>query len=368
MEILEQSCEELQNKIETLKLQEHVQKQNWRTRSVPSLTELNPSELPARYKRYDYLGFPVSDDHLWRKPRFTENREVRDLKSVVRNVKEQLGMEQRKRCDMEAEISYLYHENHNLENKIIKLEKDLARIGTLESELQAMEIKSGKLCKSCGDRLETASLLDEPDIALEHDDLDNISNGELIRLKNGGSAFGSRESLNTLGLEIEEDSIIVVPTKEITDIDSLQTPSREKSDSDKGDTSVSILGELEDQYKKLVSKYEALVEAKSKRSQAKDITIETHDICSLTPLSTAKRPSTLSIQKEPIQNEAHYASQCQIYGRRAGLDFRSPMDPTERHFENGPPEYKRLFKEIFDTLRRSVLYEDDNSDHAKVKK
>jgi len=58
------------------------------------------------------------------------------------------------------------------------------------------------------------------------------------------------------------------------------------------------------------------------------------------------RHLVLSNQTEPLG-----------HGRRSLDVHSSPLDVIERHFENGPPEYKRLFKEIFDTLRRSVVYE-----------
>jgi hypothetical protein len=44
-------------------------------------------------------------------------------------------------------------------------------------------------------------------------------------------------------------------------------------------------------------------------------------------------------------------------GRPRDLPLPTPdpaLDPTEGHFDNGPPEYKRLFREIFETLRRSA--------------
>ncbi len=45
------------------------------------------------------------------------------------------------------------------------------------------------------------------DVDIEHDDVDLPgSRARLLRLKSGGSAYGSRESLQNLGLETDEVS------------------------------------------------------------------------------------------------------------------------------------------------------------------
>ena len=236
--------------------------------------------------------------------------------------------------------------------QLTQLEQEQSRIGALENELQVVEIESGKICKLCGVKLNQNVKADESiDLDIEHDDLDTkgLPNGQLIRLKNGGSAFGSRESLNMMGLEAEDDSP-TISSRDFHDFDSLITPSRAPTGSVKA--SDSLLGELEEQYRRLVYKYESLIEAKAKRDQElgpQDGEAEEEEEGAI-----GARPASLSISKE-----------VQTVNRRS-LIFKSPIDPCDAHFEHGPPEYKMLFKEIFDTLRKSVVVEDEIMNKAKM--
>jgi len=273
------------------------------------------------------------------------------LKTTINNLKEQLTMERRKKYDMEKELSIVLADNQNLEVKLQQLEQEQSRIGALENELQVVEIESGKICKLCGVKLNQDIKQEESvDLDIEHDDLDTtgLPNGQLIRLKKGGSAFGSRESLNMMGLEAEDDSP-TISSRDFHDFDSLITPSRAPTGSVKA--SDSLLGELEEQYKRLVYKYESLIEAKAKRDQElggqEEEEVEEE-------AATGGRPASLSISKE-----------VQTINRRS-LIFKSPIDPCDAHFEHGPPEYKMLFKEIFDTLRKSVVFEDELMNKSKM--
>jgi len=83
----------------------------------------------------------------------------------------------------------------------------------------------------------------------------------------------------------------------------------------------SLLAELEEQYRRLVIRYESLIEAKTAAASHSDVA-KAADV-------GAGRPQDLSLPSS---------------------------DPTEGHFDRGPPEYKRLFSEIFKTLHRSAEY------------
>lgn len=83
----------------------------------------------------------------------------------------------------------------------------------------------------------------------------------------------------------------------------------------------SLLAELEEQYRRLVIRYESLIEAKTAAASHSDV-VKAADV-------GAGRPQDLNLPSS---------------------------DPTEGHFDRGPPEYKRLFSEIFKTLHRSAEY------------
>ena len=142
------------------------------------------------------------------------------------------------------------------------------------------------------------------------------------------------------------------------DVESLVTPSREDAPkvTDECCAGKSILSELEEQYSRLVKKYEHLVEQKEKRSSLCLEPEESDEPKVFAPPTTVRRVKVARPESLPVDTEA------EVVRRRPKphLDLRSPVNPAERHFDNGPPEYKKLFQEIFDTLRRSVVYEDES--------
>ncbi len=246
------------------------------------------------------------------------------------------------------------------------------------------------------------------DVDIEHDDVDLPPGprARLLRLKSGGSAYGSRESLQNLGLETDDDA----PDLRLRDFEdppelSLKTPSTEKAlpdfsqepENEDLDYSVTLLSELEDQYKVLVVKYEAMIEAKSKR-QTRDIGEGTSDMHPTRGTDHAPgapkggaRPRGLNLDAQsagteaPLEmvNKASSASSALAASRTAAallstpplptlgaaptvihrsspFDLRSPINAADQSlYGTSPPEYKMLFKEIFETLRRSVVYDDE---------
>ncbi|ESN95028.1 hypothetical protein HELRODRAFT_193720 [Helobdella robusta] len=189
--------------------------------------------------------------------------------------------------------------------------------------------------------LKTTSLASaNNEMKVEHD-LDRLPRGKVVRLKNGGSAYGSRESLNMMGLEVlEEDatpSVEVCSTILASDMArrAFETKDREERDAAR----FCLLGELEEQYQMLVSRYESLIESKQKSNQTDRSTQYNVEGSMSTSTSTTTTSGNTSMVRS--------------------LDLTSPLDPTEGRFDHGPPEYKRLFKEIFQTLRKSRVYDEE---------
>ena len=335
MSTLEEKYGEAQSNIDELTTERNQrQKRAQRTWSVPTLPADADSDGLTSCTRFDQ--------------QIIENEEQRRRSDHIRQLKLQLHTEKTRRCDLEKELGILVQENQTLAADRGVYETQGQRVLQLERELETALLNMEQLCR----RKTTDNPDDESGELLEHDlnDLRDIPHGELLRLKNGGSAYGSRESLNLIGLETEdgigEVCSFIVGSKRSSD--SPSSPSNDDSSEAgiKTVDSVSILGELEEQYRKLVKKYESVIEVKNQARSSHDVDTETN-----TEPTAAAKPSELAVES---------TAQTSYWN----LDLRSPIDPTDHHFENGPPEYKRLFKEIFDTLRRSIVYEDGRVVHS----
>ena len=334
MSTLEEKCEESQLTIDELtaeksRRQERVQ----RTYSVPSLPCDGSGDHDGliNCERFDQ--------------QIIQKEEQRRRNDTIRQLKQQLQTETKRRCELEKELNVLEEENQDQAADREAYEERSQRVLELERDLETAQLNSELLCNDCG-RKTTDATGNDSGALLEHDlkDLRDIPHGRMLRLKNGGSAYGSRESLNLIGLETE-DGIGEVCAYLINAKRSPDSPLSPGND-DVDETgvgnldSVSILGELEEQYRKLVMKYESLIDVKNKARSSRDVEVAPNP----EPTPAAK-PRNLDVQT---------SAQTSCWN----LDLRSPIDPTDHHFENGPPEYKRLFKEIFDTLRRSVDFEE----------
>jgi len=201
---------------------------------------------------------------------------------------------------------------------------DTSDTKTIENTATESSRSHESVCKECKKKIGSAPQpFSEP---YEHDleELPGGSGGKLVRLKNGGSAFGSRDSLYRIGLEPDDTT----PGREVcsailaASFQSAQSAAEESELSASGGSGGgSLLAELEEQYRRLVVRYESLIEAK-----------------------------TSSVGMSDAAKAGDAAA-----GRPHDLNLPS-SDPTEGHFDRGPPEYKRLFSEIFKTLRRSAEY------------
>ncbi|ELU00389.1 hypothetical protein CAPTEDRAFT_192483 [Capitella teleta] len=341
VETLESRCDDLTSQVTELKSQERKQRvHDKRTWSEPSLVDLPDNHPTSYHDAYDFLGFPNT---FRSKP---PSKEVQDLKETLRNLRREVNMLKRKQDDTDEELNQQREENQTLEAKINELQDEQRTREEFEEHR-----RTSMMCRECGGRLNSVDGFGEQNL-IEHD-LSEIPHGEVHRLKNGGSAYGSRESLNMIGLQTEGNTPTVEIVRDILAADFEDAGTEEKKasgeDSPTGGAGRSILGELEEQYRRLVTRYETLIEIKNtKRAEdekklSKDTAVQADDM-QPRPVETV-RPTQLSIPSSATAEQV--------------LDFRSPLDPIEGRFENGPPEYKRLFKEIFETLRRSVVYDDD---------
>jgi hypothetical protein len=227
---------------------------------------------------------------------------------------------ERGRCrQVEAELASCMAENRDLSVQVQELQSMVERNKAAPmEERHKSPVDSSPAAVVCS---ECKKLIGPPPFSepYEHD-LEELprGTGKVVRLKNGGSAFGSRDSLYRIGLEPDD----ATPGREVCSailaagFQQVQSPDDKRRSTEFGGGS--LLAELEEQYRKLVVRYETLIETKGGNANQQD--------CG------------------KLSNGAN---------RPQDLPLNSP-DPTAGHFDNGPPEYKRLFREIFETLRRSA--------------
>ena len=365
---LELRCDELQAKVEQYKIDETKRKKSEkRTWSVPNLTKSSP--YSKVFGNDEFLGFPASDSVWHKNKQHASDNEIKELRETVKILKVQLGTAHRKREELDNEVAQLENINKSMTERIEDFERfqEETRNDSFQQELE--ELKKGPqeevegLCKECGGMLKMPIAAGVTREELIEHDIEEIPGGQMMRLKNGGSAYGSRESLNMIGLEtitptLESCGEILAAAARET-AEEMDNLSKQCDDSEQfvpaRKKEVSLLGELEEQYRSLVKKYENLIEAKTKRSLAKEaFTQDNLDIATIaTPRDPKGRPMSLYMPRDaaPAPNPNWRKSAC--------LDLTSPADPTDGHFSQGPPEYKKLFREIFETLKRSYSCAED---------
>ena len=331
---LEERCDEFEATISELTaLTKTRSLKTQRTWSVPSLPDANTTLQP--YAEVDYIDATMRDS--WARRLFADGEELGRRGHVIRDLRDELREERARRAAVETRLTSAAH---GLDEERHVTEEQRRRIGEMEAAFAEREEARGcRGCRGCGGGGGggggggSSGGGGNSDL-VEHDLRDLPPHGELVRLRNGGSAYGSRESLHQLGLLDPDDC----STPRAGDGYSMSDGAAWWTD--EADTTVdgargSLLGELEAQYTVLVRKYEALLEAKSKHCIARDIATQ----------KNYSRPPDERAAATPWNS----------------LDLRSPVDPTKACFQHRDPQYRELFREIFDTLRRSLVQDEGAS-------
>ncbi|XP_050394071.2 cerebellar degeneration-related protein 2 [Patella vulgata] len=305
VESLDQKVEDLQHKIEDLKAKEvAVQKQDKRrATSLASLNDTNdkPNNYYIENLRWTY------NDQFKNLPLNPYEKEIKRLQDQVHKLKTNQMIERRQTEDLEVELALAMHENQTLEDKVRSLEDKLEKLNTdIQEENLRQEIKKAlgpdKIsCRFC-ERPDDTEILDD----LEHDDLKLRSAGKAVKLESGGSLYGSMESVNVVASDAEE--IVTKDTDE--------------------DASLSILNELETQYKTLFSKYEDVIQGRAKRLSGEFDAVE------------EKCRKLSSVSHKEVQTLINLTLN-KDYGQEPGQ----------------PPPYKAIFKDLFATLKKSRIDE-----------
>ena len=227
MEQIEKNHEQLSQshaklKRETKSIQEHNEVLTESLQSLVEKCDQYKSEMESLKRENTQLQRQLSSTQTPVEPVVVEQVEnkfensekvendIQDLSVVIKELKFEQDLEKSMREELENELSDLIIENQNLEQKLRLFAK--------------------------GNR---SSLAEE-----FNDDMNNGAEDEVVR-----------KTLDEVEIEMDEgcsnDSFVIVEEQEVLELDS--NPSMEQCD-------ISFLGELDQQYRELVEKYNALVE------------------------------------------------------------------------------------------------------------
>lgn len=304
---MEVKNEEQQKKIDELISAERLREKAERrkTMSVPSLHEIN-------YEDFFPTNFPSWTNNQYKQGLHLNpyETEIRKLQDTVRKLRTQQAIEKRKREEFEIEVAVMIEDNQNLESKVEELETRLIETNKLEAELKQLQLRSEKVCRRCGNEIKPCLPAGVLGKEVEHDEPYMTSEGKIARLEDGGSVYGSNESIHKVLME-----------------------TREQLSGNGVQSSVSILSELESQYYALCQKYEALLQHKIRRSR---VGVDAED-------DEADR--NFRVSHKEVQTLLVNLHRCVEVNSDTGDSVTSP------------PAYRSLFKDIFATLRKSRIEE-----------
>ncbi|XP_022239526.1 cerebellar degeneration-related protein 2-like [Limulus polyphemus] len=361
IETLEKKCEELQELADELKKHQFISQ-----------------------KRVLSLDSGFHDDTFSVHQDICVDQEVIKLRASASKLKSQLAREQQEKLDLQTEIEILIQENVHLQYQLQLFQEEVK--SSLDIELQTEIANRNDNCPDCQftlpviDGEETNENLD---CDVEAEEVAEIGECTLVQLRNGVLAYGSQESLLPLSCAMESKI--------------------HSSNIHKG---VSLLSELDAQYRDLIDKYENILSShrytlEETAAQSSDIegsksankiddettnnckldakqpgnelTATLHWSSTLPEFSGAKSgieelsevgDSSLSsgfsessergMIDQQVQTEQLFETGREETAFRKTLDLSSSSNCLNGHFSHSPPEYKRLFEEIFAVLKKSL--------------
>ncbi|KAG1669347.1 Cerebellar degeneration-related protein 2-like [Nymphon striatum] len=284
--------------------------------------------------------------------------EIIALQSKVNYLKSIRDQEKNTRSELESQMSNLVVENEELREDIRNREQKEQQYKNLEYEMQVFEESYGRACRNCQQRLRlNCGELDSPTSQLLDSDVETENGHELgectlVRLNNGSTLYGSQESLR-----------------------SLCNPS---SESCSDYHSISLFSELDAQYKALIDKYESLVNTQENETQ----TTESQTLPSKQNANSSDLDSGINLGDDCATPSAENAEktvtetvnvcgpnsslQVRLHTPPRTLNFNSSTNQIQCHFQRSPPEYKKLFQEIFAVLKKTIETEELEKKTPKV--
>ncbi|XP_072029918.1 cerebellar degeneration-related protein 2-like [Amphiura filiformis] len=289
IESLESKSLEQQNKIDRMKAAELDRlKEGRRQKKIIESLGSNIHGYPIRRARSFDLG-RVTGESVF-------EDEIVNLTMTIRNLKERLSTKKMEEQEAALELEVLLKENQLLEEKVHKLEVK-SQMKEIEQDYSSLNQSNEAICKYCDSLINAEEVEDADD------------KGKL-------SAQGGRGSQD-LGTITEE---------------------MQQSQGDKGE-GLSLFTEIDTQYHELMDKYNSLL-TRSRSGSFRD---------------ESGRPRAGSIRGRKVdsgvQTSAHTTPVPTPTKDLPGVEQEGAC-VVDAHFSDQPPEYKKLFRDIFSILHK----------------
>ncbi|CAN8002330.1 unnamed protein product [Ixodes hexagonus] len=358
VDLLEKKCEELQELADNLRLSLRPKDPQDTCSADQEDQDGDPQHFldgPDHADHSDFIGFEES-------PFGTD---LVRLRSSLSRLKCQLSREQEQREGLQTELDELVQENMRLQEQVLASQEREHQCLNLQMEMDLLEDDDTHLCPSCK-VLSKLDRCEEPEEELA--ELDHFS---MVQLEDGVVVYGDHDSL--------------------PDATALPQPPAPSQDAE---SQVSLLSELDAQYRLLIDKYEALLDARCRSLDLNDLTGGTatgspapwttrghakpsehdgkksRDYPSLSNASDAESAESGETSLSSGFSEGTTAERCfsdqavqTVHSEPASAEARRQLaldlaaaggDPLRQHFSRSPPEYKKLFAEIFAVLKQTV--------------
>ncbi|KAK8393187.1 hypothetical protein O3P69_013295 [Scylla paramamosain] len=421
VESLELRCDELQKNLEDARTK--VQQQNQQQRGRNKRKSLLLEEQSIRRSQSCENSPQVSDECALEDPEVRKRLE--GLQEKLKATQLQLASETRRKEELEIQLACTSQENSVLLDQLAVLREKELNVRSFDDELASLDdTSSGRICRKClgnVDELGSNPTLYDLNDSIEDTDASIESiHGEcaLIRLKNGGYAWGSQESLASIGQVVNRVG------------SGGTSPGTEASDAPHN----SLLSELDTSYRILIEKYEALLEAREQQQQQQQqqqqpemgheglvhpgvddmsgpmsLMMTDSSVHNTTLTTKCQRCNTCACDLKPtvvshskgsnleefsevetsssgfsdgesrlinkgtqtgeelLQTQAEILDDLTPTVHAKCLDLSSPINPCDKRFQT-TPEYKKLFQEIFTVLKKTVDEQDTQTQPSKPSK
>nr|XP_054763291.1 cerebellar degeneration-related protein 2-like [Lytechinus pictus] len=272
--------------------------------------------LPLRRAHSFDLGKP-SVDSLF-------EEELSNLQILNRNLKQELALKEQRENELESELAVIVRENKTLENRNRELQVK-SRMFEIKRDYRSLDNLNETVCKYCDSVMTFGSdeKSDDPDRQSESN-----NDKELKRC--------SSLDLRPIAEELGQESRCPLPNHDLV---------HSKSDG------VSILGEIDAQYHNLMDKYTTLL-TRSRSASFHESTSK--------PRTNSLRRKKDSSSKDggDLSSSPTKASSLSLTGSCPSSSSTPKQEtapcPVDNHFDTGPPEYKALFKRIYQVLHRPL--------------
>lgn len=301
--------------------------------SFPCLKELCTA---PRYEDGFLLANPGSVDLAESRPLDEENERLRDIVSSLRSA---VSAERSQREGTERECASVLQEFERLEQRLLGAEGCQLRVQELEAELQEMQqLRKSRVCLIGGmeDSLETL-LSNGPETDTPEEGV-------------GGEAGGSGQQGGPVRKSCSDTALNAISARDASGRRQGSYATHANGVRKRG---MSILREVDEQYHALLEKYEELLGkcrrheeslchagVQTSRPVSRDPSMKDYSMVSAGPSTSGAVAAMLTPPQTPSTPEALEGISRQV-------------EQVDKRLSQNTPEYKALFKEIFNRLQKT---------------